>query len=262
MACPTSVFDIFTLWYLEKLDSTCPVGPLSLSLIWWGRIGQIVQFIGALVILVEIIGPERIREFGTRLQQNNLKKYTKRYLAAIKRLIILVLMILIYGFRTIGNIFTFKFTQVKIESKRFFKLYTATLEKIWSKSYKVQLFYLLSFILFLLILGLSTEIIDRISDFLRNNTLYSELCVHNLNLYKSIACLLTSPLILSGFLLLLFYIPYLLNILLYQTCKGINRYLLQPIASCLEHQDIDKFFKIGSIVFVFFGFLMQLLATN
>ncbi|MCF6467363.1 hypothetical protein FAF44_02900 [Nonomuraea sp. MG754425] len=37
---------------------------LGLPMIWWGRIGKIAQFTGGCTILLEILGPERIRALG------------------------------------------------------------------------------------------------------------------------------------------------------------------------------------------------------
>ena len=56
----------------------------GLPILWWGRIGLIAQFVAALTIATEIIGPERLRAFGKQLhgmhritslrQQLNFKK--------------------------------------------------------------------------------------------------------------------------------------------------------------------------------------------
>lgn len=42
-------------------------------MLWWGRIGRIAEFLGALVIVAEIIGPARIRSFGSMLRERSVK---------------------------------------------------------------------------------------------------------------------------------------------------------------------------------------------
>jgi hypothetical protein len=37
------------------------------QIIWWGRAGKILEFIAALTIIAEIIGPEKMRNFGKSL---------------------------------------------------------------------------------------------------------------------------------------------------------------------------------------------------
>jgi hypothetical protein len=47
----------------------------GMQVLWWGRIGKIVQTIAALTVLAEIIGPERLRSFGNSLRSGiNLQK--------------------------------------------------------------------------------------------------------------------------------------------------------------------------------------------
>jgi hypothetical protein len=36
----------------------------GVSMLWWGRIGKLLQLFAALTIVVEIVGPERLRRFG------------------------------------------------------------------------------------------------------------------------------------------------------------------------------------------------------
>lgn len=40
----------------------------GVSIFWWGRLGKMMQFVGAATIIADIIGPERIRQFGASLQ--------------------------------------------------------------------------------------------------------------------------------------------------------------------------------------------------
>ncbi len=42
----------------------------GVQILWWGRIGKVIQLISALAILVEIIGVERVRHFGNSIHQD------------------------------------------------------------------------------------------------------------------------------------------------------------------------------------------------
>ncbi len=46
----------------------------GISIFWWERIGKVMQFLGATTIVADIIGPEKIRKFGTSLQRTNSPK--------------------------------------------------------------------------------------------------------------------------------------------------------------------------------------------
>jgi hypothetical protein len=40
----------------------------GINILWWGRIGRLLEFAAALTIIAEIIGPERLRAFGRSLR--------------------------------------------------------------------------------------------------------------------------------------------------------------------------------------------------
>ena len=42
----------------------------GLQILWWGRIGKVIQLVSALAILVEIIGVERVRTFGQSIHRD------------------------------------------------------------------------------------------------------------------------------------------------------------------------------------------------
>ena len=41
----------------------------GISVLWWGRIGKLMQFAAAWVLVIEIIGPERLRGWGSSLKE-------------------------------------------------------------------------------------------------------------------------------------------------------------------------------------------------
>ena len=61
--------------HLLDLWSAWTRGPLpqegvhwGFTVLEWGRIGKLMQFAGALTVVVDIVGPHRIRQFGTSLR--------------------------------------------------------------------------------------------------------------------------------------------------------------------------------------------------
>jgi hypothetical protein len=40
----------------------------GIPMIWWGRAGKIAAFLGGLTVVLDVIGPDRIREFGVRVK--------------------------------------------------------------------------------------------------------------------------------------------------------------------------------------------------
>lgn len=61
-----TLFSAWALWFqgIELKDATL----WGITFIWWARLGLILQFIGALTIIVDIVGHKKIREFGKKLK--------------------------------------------------------------------------------------------------------------------------------------------------------------------------------------------------
>jgi hypothetical protein len=57
----------WTQWQLGRLPDELILWGQTIR--WWARIGIIVQLVGALTIIVEIIGPAKIRAYGVGLKQ-------------------------------------------------------------------------------------------------------------------------------------------------------------------------------------------------
>lgn len=60
-----SIFAAWKLWLAGHLPSDVIIW--GVSVFWWGRLGKIMQLIGAITIVADIIGPEKIRRFGASL---------------------------------------------------------------------------------------------------------------------------------------------------------------------------------------------------
>lgn len=51
-------------WWDGGETGALPLG--WLSVLWWGRVGKLLQFIAGLVVVLDLIGPEALRAFGQR----------------------------------------------------------------------------------------------------------------------------------------------------------------------------------------------------
>lgn len=41
----------------------------GLPLLWWARFGKLLQFVGGIVVVLDLIGPRRLRELGARVKR-------------------------------------------------------------------------------------------------------------------------------------------------------------------------------------------------
>lgn len=50
----------------------------GLSILWWGRAGKVIQFLGGLTILLDLLGPERLRRWGQGMAKGPFRKIAAR----------------------------------------------------------------------------------------------------------------------------------------------------------------------------------------
>ena len=70
--------EAWKLWLSDNLPADAILW--GISIFWWERIGKVMQFLGATTIIADIIGPEKIRQFGTSLQSTNSPKTLIQFL--------------------------------------------------------------------------------------------------------------------------------------------------------------------------------------
>src|SRR5687767_9320326 len=56
------LFEVLSVWFSGKPTSASIV--LGVPMLWWGRFGKLLQFAAASVVLLDLIGPERLRAVG------------------------------------------------------------------------------------------------------------------------------------------------------------------------------------------------------
>lgn len=75
-----SYWEAWLLWWQgESLQHRQMAG---LSMLSWGRIGKIAQFAGGLATIIDIVGPDRIAEWGRALQQRRIHAEKKTFAAS------------------------------------------------------------------------------------------------------------------------------------------------------------------------------------
>lgn len=74
--------DLINLW-LQWADGSTVSNQLlwGYSVLFWGRLGKILQFLGACAVIVEVIGPERIRSYASSLPVDRLARFASQELA-------------------------------------------------------------------------------------------------------------------------------------------------------------------------------------
>ena len=70
--------ETWKLWLSDNLSADAVLW--GISIFWWERIGKVMQFLGGSTIIADIIGPEKIRQFGTSLQSTNSPKTLIQFL--------------------------------------------------------------------------------------------------------------------------------------------------------------------------------------
>ncbi len=60
-----SYIDAWSLWFSgQEVDPQLRLW--FMSILWWGRVGKIAAFIGGLTVILDLVGPERLRQWGRR----------------------------------------------------------------------------------------------------------------------------------------------------------------------------------------------------
>ncbi|MBP2705454.1 hypothetical protein JOL79_16710 [Microbispora sp. RL4-1S] len=60
--------DAWAMW-LSRDPALRDAHLIGLSMEWWGRLGKIGAFLGGMTVVLDILGPERIREYGGRIRR-------------------------------------------------------------------------------------------------------------------------------------------------------------------------------------------------
>jgi hypothetical protein len=60
-----SYLDAWSLWFSgQEVDPQLRMGPMTV--LWWGRTGKLAAFIGGATVILDLMGPKRLRRIGRR----------------------------------------------------------------------------------------------------------------------------------------------------------------------------------------------------
>jgi len=63
-----SYITAWSLWFDGKLDNNFIIGPFSI--IWWGRIGKVLQLLASFTLLIDIVGATKVYDFGKSIEKD------------------------------------------------------------------------------------------------------------------------------------------------------------------------------------------------
>lgn len=55
---------VWSAWWSGRQTTTVPL--CGLPMLWWGRVGKLLQFVAGLAVVLDLVEPERLRAVGTR----------------------------------------------------------------------------------------------------------------------------------------------------------------------------------------------------
>jgi hypothetical protein len=61
------IIEAWSVWLGGELPRDMDI--YGISIVWWGRIGLVSQYLGALTIIIEIIGAAHIRSFSSKIKE-------------------------------------------------------------------------------------------------------------------------------------------------------------------------------------------------
>jgi hypothetical protein len=70
--------DVWRLWWDQQLNPSCQLWSLSITA--WGRVGKLLGAAGFMAVIVEIIGPKKLKEWGERLLERVYGTYGSTWL--------------------------------------------------------------------------------------------------------------------------------------------------------------------------------------
>jgi hypothetical protein len=63
---PVDYLEAWSLWWSDNLPRDAVL--FGIKVLWWGRIGILLELIGSMTIIAELVGATRLREFGQSLR--------------------------------------------------------------------------------------------------------------------------------------------------------------------------------------------------
>lgn len=263
-----------SIWLSQSFGSTCPV--LGVSILWWGRIGKLLQFIGGITILLELIGVERVQAYGNELYSSvsQLEKLSGELLGTILRLAGSVLRVLISTatwklFPTFINNIDIGYSVVTANLSKFNHLTALNLssrksvEKLTFNIFRFS--YILSLLLVTLVLFGSLRINKEFfNSLLENGVAFSELIQAILGILLGFSMILLIFYVLN-LLSILFSLALIFVLLCCRIILGVIGQILNFFIICisklLKTPNLDKFKKWLAFVMFILGSVLDFIVS-
>jgi hypothetical protein len=215
-----NLLEAWSLWLSGDLSSNAVL--LGISILWWGRLGKLMEFVGGATIIADIIGPEKIRRFGTSLHNAITPMLLMEFLRNSFQWYVVI----------------FRHSLMKDYADETTAKRIASAEEELHHSKLSNLNYLICFVLTVIIVS-SVELHPSPWIFLVEATII-------------FFCLLVS---ISPTLTVVTIISITMAGLLF------NSIVIKPLAWVLEHPALDRFTKFASLLLLLGGFHFELLSS-
>ncbi|MDL1900497.1 hypothetical protein FBR02_06975 [Anaerolineae bacterium CFX9] len=200
----------------------------GVAIFWWARIGRIISAVSALTIVLEIIGPERLRRFGSRLRTNINFRWAARKVIRLSR--------------TVTRLFSFAAALLASSDDR---RLASTMDELFEDSPIITLFIHVLLIGFVV---LSIQLVDAY--------LYDSFWIMKLFVILLTAAVLW---IISIVIVIILYAGA--SLLFTLGALAINALVLKPMVWVLEQPDLSGKVRIISVALLIIGFHFDLLAS-
>jgi uncharacterized membrane protein len=217
-----NVIEAWRLWLSGNLSPNATI--FGVSIFWWGRLGKTMQFVGAITIIADIIGPAKIRSFGASLHGAITSTTLMQFLR--------------HSFRWYTIMFRYTLMKDYVDENRRDSIANSEIEEE-TKQFQLDLLNGLICLILTLIVMLSIELPQDWWVFLVEAAIV-------------FFCLLVS---ISPTLTVLTVVSFIIAGLAF------NLVFIQPLAWVLEHPSLDRFTKVASLLFLLVGFHFELLAS-
>lgn len=199
----------------------------GVTVLWWSRIGKIISGISALTIILEIIGPERLRLFGKRLRTNINFRWAARKVIRLSR--------------TVTKLFRYLGALIGSDDQRL----DSSLSDLVEDSPIMTIF------INVLLIGwviLSIRLVDTF--------LYDSFW-----LMKLFIMLFTAAVLWLLSILILIALYALASLLFTLGALAVNAFVLKPMVWVLERPDLSAKVRVISVALLIVGFHFDLLSS-
>jgi hypothetical protein len=254
MGAVVTYFEAWSLWFSGQLTDNHTLW--GLQILWWGRFGKLLAFISALVIVVDIIGAEKLRKAGAKLHTGiDFHTLVSRLFSIIKWNFIVLKASLCLLTQSIlwFPILTF---YIMTDSKKYSKHANGDFLFDIILKYTIDS----SLALFTLLISVCVSVLLSIN----GNLLYVQ--EQNFELSTGLNQLMVFLFLftINFIFIFFFFAPFIAGLLLYMYTTlliVLKVFFIEPIAWILERKRLEMWVRIISVLLLLIGFHFDLLGS-